>query len=175
MSFSDTYWAAQPPQVQAARGQSDATVWQALALEGFVIDVPIMVWNWDAQTVMQIRQNDGLTWVPSALQPGIGFLPTGGNAPYNPYDPTKPPAGSIKVSVNPADYPPFFAPVPPPPPVNNLVGPLAFGNLYQPGPAAVVNGVAQVTDGQQVTQEGVNFTAHVAHGLMGISVSFTKN
>lgn len=174
-SFSDAYWASQPLAIQALKGNADATQWQALALAGYTIDVPIMVNQWDALTVMTIRQNDGLSWVPSALQPVIGFLPTGGDAPFNPYDPFHPPAGSIRVSTNIADYPPLIPPTPPAPPATNVVGLLAFGTLYYPGPGAMANGKPTVTDGQQVQQDGATYTAHVTAGLMGVSVSFTKD
>lgn len=71
---------------------------QQLANEGYTIDVPIMVWGWDPLATMIVRQNDGLTWVPSALQPNIPVAP-GDTFPGLPsYDPNNPPAGSIQVT-----------------------------------------------------------------------------
>jgi hypothetical protein len=64
----DIYWASQPPQVRALRGMSSDQVALAakqLADQGFIIDVPIMVYQWDPVTVMGIRQVEGFTWVPS--------------------------------------------------------------------------------------------------------------
>ncbi|HLG99823.1 MAG TPA: hypothetical protein VKX49_26170 [Bryobacteraceae bacterium] len=182
--FADAYWASQPTPVQALRALASPdriTLAMELAQQGFVIDVPIMVGlavtgdQMDPLECMTIRQVDGLSWVPSALQPSIGFLPGGGNAPYNPYDPLHPPAGAIKVSTSLADYPPFAAPAPIVAPANNVVGPLAFGSLYAPGPGAMNNGQPTVKNGQQVTQNGQTFTARVVMGLMGWSVSFTLN
>jgi hypothetical protein len=104
----------------------------ALATRGFTVDVPIMVWKWDPWKVMRLREQYGYTWVPSALQAPIQE-PPGFNVPgLTPYDPNNPPTGSIKVSTNIADYPPFNPPAPPPLPVTvtDWVGGLNFGNTY---------------------------------------------
>jgi hypothetical protein len=48
---------------------------------------------------MTLRQNDGYTWVPSAMQPNIPIGPGIANVWNLPgYDPNNPPPGSIKVS-----------------------------------------------------------------------------
>ena len=76
-----------------------ATLATQLASEGYSIDVPIMVWGWDPSTTMSMREADGYTWVPSALQtpvqdaPGLPSMGT-----LAAYDPNSPPAGSIAVS-----------------------------------------------------------------------------
>lgn len=100
--FDQAYWAAQPPAVQALQNIQDPeqreTLATQLANEGYSIDVPIMVWGWDPSVVTSMRQADGYTWVPSALQnpvedaPGLPAL--GSVAAYNA---GKPPAGSIAV------------------------------------------------------------------------------
>jgi hypothetical protein len=101
MTPDEAYWAEQPAAVQALKDMPADQVGPAaiaLAQQGYVIDVPIMVWGWDPLTTMVERQNYGYTWVPSGLQapvqvpPGLAFpgLPT--------YDPNKPPAGSIAVT-----------------------------------------------------------------------------
>ncbi len=63
-----------------------------------------------------MRAQFGYTWVPSALQPPVTIAPgltrNPGVVAYNPLDP---PAGSIKVSTNIADYPPFTPPPQPTP------------------------------------------------------------
>jgi hypothetical protein len=101
MTPTDAYWAEQPTPVQALRYMPDEQKFDAaqdLAKQGYSIDVPIMMWGWDPLTTMTIRQNDGLTWVPSAMQPNIPVSP-GNSFPGLPsYDATKPPAGSIMVS-----------------------------------------------------------------------------
>ena len=77
--------------------QREATATQ-LANEGYSIDVPIMVWGWDPSITMAMRQSDGYTWVPSALQPPVEVSPglpsVGTLAAYNP---NNPPPGSIAV------------------------------------------------------------------------------
>jgi hypothetical protein len=101
MTPDQAYWAEQPPAVQALQTMPDDQRYsyaQQLASEGYSIDVPIMVWGWDPLATMVMRQNDGLTWVPSGLQPNIPVAP-GDSFPGLPsYDPTNPPPGSIPVT-----------------------------------------------------------------------------
>lgn len=167
----DIYWAAQPPAVRALRnvpsGAERDIQAQALAQGGYALDVAIMVWNWDAVTTMGVRQSLGFSWVPSALQaPLNGAIGTGA-----------PPSGSIRVSTNAADYPPYDPPTPPPVQATNLVGWQVFGNIYTFGPGALANGKFVVTEGQVVTQDGVQFRARVnAASLagMGVTVYFER-
>lgn len=104
MTPTDAYWAEQPPAIQALRTMPDDERFaaaQELAKQGYSIDVPIMVWGWDPLTTMTIRQNDGYTWVPSALQPNTTIGPGIVNVWNLPsYDPNHPPPGSIKVSTD---------------------------------------------------------------------------
>jgi hypothetical protein len=101
-AFDDAYWAAQPPAVQALRtmqNPEERTVTATqLAAEGYSIDVPIMVWGWDPSITTAMRQADGYTWVPSAMQNPVedapGLSGYGNTAGYNP---NNPPAGSIAV------------------------------------------------------------------------------
>lgn len=100
----EAYWATQPAAVQQLMNIDNEADRFALAKDlsdqGYAIDVPIMVWNWDPLATMVVRRNTGYTWVPAAGQdsvkvaPGIQFpnLPT--------YDPDNPPAGSIPVSID---------------------------------------------------------------------------
>ena len=95
--FDQIYWAHQPPETRALPTIDDETLRTARAIElagkGFIVDVPIMIWLWDALKCMQIRQSYGYTWVPSALQPPIAIAP-GMSVPGQPvYDPAHPPAG----------------------------------------------------------------------------------
>jgi len=101
-TFDNAYWAEQPPAVQALRNIQDpaerAQLATQLAGEGYSIDVPIMVWGWDPSIVTSMRQADGYTWVPSALQNGVEMapgLPSVGNELA--YNPNQPPSGSIAV------------------------------------------------------------------------------
>jgi hypothetical protein len=101
-TFDNAYWAAQPAPVQALRTMQNqeqrAALATQLANEGYSIDVPIMVWGWDPSVVTSMRQADGYTWVPSALQnpvedaPGLPNLGT-----VAAYNPNNAPAGSIAV------------------------------------------------------------------------------
>jgi len=101
-AFDNAYWAKQPAAVQPLRTMQNqeqrTTLATQLASEGYSIDVPIMVWGWDPSLVTSMREADGYTWVPSALQNPIeaapGFSGYGTVAAYNPKDP---PSGSIAV------------------------------------------------------------------------------
>ena len=78
MTPDQAYWASQPPAVQALQNMPDDQRYaaaQQLANEGYTIDVPIMVWGWDPLATMVMRQDDGLTWVPSAMQADIPVAP----------------------------------------------------------------------------------------------------
>jgi hypothetical protein len=148
LDFDAAYWKAQPPPVQALQniaGQTQRqTAAQALAQNGQIIDLVIMVWGWEPWKVMMLRQNFGYTWVPNMVQPNVTAAPgvTGPN--IVPYDPANPPPGSIKVSTNLADYPPYGPPAPPPAPPQSLpsnafltpdgyvaiVGPTSGGGIF---------------------------------------------
>lgn len=130
----DIYWASQPTAVQALRALPDASneryaKAEALAKDGFKIDVPIMVFGWDAFKVMKMRQDYGYTWVPSALQENIQIAPGLLMHGTKPYDPNSPPSGSIKVSTEAKDFPPFEKPVEQKV-ADSPVGPQSIGNLY---------------------------------------------
>jgi hypothetical protein len=101
-AFDNAYWASQPAAVQALRTIPDAgqraTLATQLASQGYSIDMPIMVWGWDPSIVTSMRQAEGYTWVPSALQNPVEMLPglpsMGTMAAYNA---NNPPSGSIAV------------------------------------------------------------------------------
>ncbi len=151
--FDQAYWAAQPPAVQALAGIADqlqrATAAAQLATEGFTIDVPIMVWGWDAYLMMTMRAQFGYTWVPSALQPPVTIAPGDAQPGVIAYDPLHPPAGSIKVSPNIQDYPPFTpAPQPTPqtPASGDPVGLQSIGNIYLSVPGETYPDGAEFSD-----------------------------
>ena len=101
---SERYWASQPKAVQALQDIEDPTArklkaWD-LAIQGYTIDVPIMVWGWDPQYTMELRKNYGYTWVPSALQDTVKIAPGLQMPGVTPYDPNNPPPGSIRVNTD---------------------------------------------------------------------------
>ena len=159
--FDQAYWASQPPEVRALPSIEDqggrANRAAGLAAKGFVIDVPIMVWSWDAYLVMKLRSDFGYTWVPSALQSPVTIAP-GLSAPGAvPYDAAHPPSGSIRVSVNPTDYPPFNPPavIPSPTAANEPVGQQSLGVLYYSVPGE------NFPDGAKFTDARGTFMKHV--------------
>jgi hypothetical protein len=130
-AFNAAYWASFPPQVAALQGMAvDANApspggrtitAMGLATQGFIIDTPIMIWGWDPYLTMTYRQQFGFTWVPSALQAAPTIAPGVSQPGVQPYNPNNPPPGSIKVSTNLADYPPYSVP-PPAQAITQLVG-----------------------------------------------------
>ena len=101
---SEAYWATQPPAVQQLMNINSDFERGAKALEladqGYLIDVPIMVWNWDPLSTMTVRKNQGFTWVPSAKMAPVAVAP-GLEFPGLPnYDPKNPPPGAITVSTD---------------------------------------------------------------------------
>lgn len=98
---ADAYWSKQSPAVQQLREIDDYGQRQALgaklASQGYQIDVPIMVWGWDAGKTTDLRKGFGYTWVPSALQASVSAAPGLTGAGIVPYDPGHPPQGSMTV------------------------------------------------------------------------------
>lgn len=103
ISEVDAYWDAQPAAVQQLRDMPDGEAKDQLALnlanQGYSIDTQIMVWGWDPQMTMTMRENEGYSWVPSYGQANIPVGP-GLSMPEDPttYNPGNPPAGAIQVS-----------------------------------------------------------------------------
>lgn len=135
-TFDTAYWAAQPIPVQALKGKdpSSGDTYQLamkLAGQGYFIDVPIMLWNWDPYMTMYQRGIDGYTTYPDALNTQIR-----------------------KVSLNLSDYP--AVPVPTPP-QGELIGPIiGFGPYYFPTLAATQ---AAIPAGTLVSENGHNYEA----------------
>ncbi|MGP0070685.1 MAG: hypothetical protein ACLPWF_01960 [Bryobacteraceae bacterium] len=163
--FDQAYWASQPPEIQALPGiaaqDQRATQAATLATDGFTIDVPIMVWGWDAYLVMTMRAQMGYTWVPSALQPPVTIAPGLSQPGVVAYDPLLPPPGSIKVSTNIADYPPFNPPPQPTPQTpsgTDPVGLQSFGNIYLSVPGENYQNGATFTDSRGTFQKVIIVT-----------------
>jgi len=158
--FDQAYWASQPPEVRGLPGIADqeqrADQAATLATDGFTIDVPIMVWAWDAYLVMQMRSQFGYTWVPSALQPPVTIAPGTAQPGAVAYDPLHPPPGSITVSTNIADYPPFAAapqPTPQIPAISDPVGLQSIGSIYLSVAGETYQNGAQFTDSRGTFQK----------------------
>lgn len=147
-AFADAYWAAQPPEERALRGMESFSPERAakaveLAQKGNTIDPWIeAIGAGNPLDTMKLRSYYDYTWVPSLLQdpvllaPGLS-MPTDITARLNlkPYDAAHPPAGSIRVSANISDYPPFDPPKPTTVSGDQpVVGSRNVGELYYPGP-----------------------------------------
>lgn len=151
--FNAAYWAHQAPEVAGLMNIPDETarIGRAveLATKGFVIDLPVMGWGWDPYIVMAMRKATGYTWVPSLLQAPILVTPGNHMLTLPDYDPQSPPAGSIRVSVDLADYPAYVAPIPAKPADSNAQSPVGdhnVANLYFVKPWDTNPDGATVTD-----------------------------
>ena len=100
LDFDKAYWLSEPPEVrdlQSLDPDPRSARASELAIKGFTVDVPIMVWGWDPYLVMKLRQDFGYTWVPSAMQQPVQVAPGLTFAGQSTYDPNSPPPGSIAV------------------------------------------------------------------------------
>jgi hypothetical protein len=169
-AFDTAYWASQPPAVAACKTPCTQAQATTLAADGYSVDVPIDVWGWDAFETMTLRAQFGYTWVPALGQTPICAAP-GLVYPGCPaYNPNAPPAGSILVSTNPANYPPFQpAPVNTAPAPISYVGGLNFGCVYidLAGDPAI--------NGAQVVKNGQTFTLSVVATPFGNERWYTLN
>lgn len=158
LGFVKAYWAAQPPAVRAFQhmpnSNPDGTVSSlrgelavALTQQGYDVDLPIMVWDWNPYWIMQIRENEGVT---------------------NPmYLNGKP----IHVSSSQANYPPFDPPAAPEPaPDTRVVGRYTgFLNWYFSTEAG-----KDVPNGRSVSQDGAAFVKEITQTLTGPAHKFLK-
>ncbi len=146
--FDDAYWKHQPPPVRALRdpGQrTDAAQLQLatdLMAQGYIIDGPIMLWGWGPYNVMFLRRMYGFASVPALNEDPTG-LKTG--------------AGSIKVSLDPADYPPIDPP--PAPPDHPALGGSYVGSTWGAGVYASLEG-DPTANGQKVIKDGIEYQMH---------------
>ena len=138
--FDKAYWLSQPPEVRVLEINTTPdqdkrmAIGVPLALKGFKIDEHIMLEGLDPYKIMKMRMDFGYTWVPNALQPNIQISPglTVPGSSLIPYDPSNPPGGAIKVSINLVDYPPFDPPsiISKPVVSANYVGSNVYMNIY---------------------------------------------
>ena len=89
------------------------------------------------------------------------------------YDPNKPPPGSIKVSVDPNDYPPYDPTPTPTPPSGNtdVVGPAILG---MPKMFYALGVATTCPDGSLASDPRGKFLLHRILGPMGASVWFEQ-
>ncbi len=182
--FNKAYWLSKPKEVRALEVNTtpdqDARMSRGieLAIKGFQIDVPIMLWGWSPFKVMKLRIDYGYTWTPNALQPPVQLAPglSGSGLNLVPYDPNNPPGGAIKVSLDLADYPAFDPPVPatPLPTVSAISGDpvgvwMGYQNLYYSVP-----GVDTRIDGDTFTDPRGSFRKHITVTPFGRSPYWEK-
>lgn len=140
--------------------------------QGFIIDREIHIWGWDPVLTMLSRASLGYTWVPNAFQPNlVDPLKTGVHDPgTTPTDMTKPWPNSIKVSLDPADYPPIH-PATAPQPVLGVVGtPYGDGTYAVNIQNMYAHGVPLYKNGDAITFNGV--TLYLKIGWVGVGPSY---
>lgn len=167
--YPNDYWAAQPAEVQVLRTISDLgerfQKGMELAKAGYTIDRAIMIdQEMLPEDVMRVRVNNGFRWVPAADQSNIPTMPGADLPGLPPYDPTKPPPGSIHVPFVASDYAhgPTKPLVPLPHPAKKPVVGEGFqteaGMVFLPGPGLDQN---LASEGTIVTQDGAQYVIHV--------------
>jgi hypothetical protein len=167
--FNAAYWASQPMEIQTLHNSGNPALnltaeYGRLATTGFVIDKTIMIDGMDPWKVMNLRAFYGFTWVPNALQPPVQLAPGLGMPGAVTYDARNPPPGSIKVSTDLADYPPFLKPVPVPgPSTTPIVGVQSWGNIYLTVPGDTSPGGTVFTDSRGT------FVKRVVNAIFGQS------
>lgn len=157
LAFVKAYWLAQPPPVRAFQDMPNTlpdgmlspergALAQELTRQGFDVDLPIMVWDWNPYYVMEVRQNEGV----------INPLYLSGHV--------------IKVSIDLADFPPYEKPAPPPLADSRFVGRYTgFLNWYFSTTAGNT-----VANGASVVQDGDTFVKEITFTVTGPAHKFLK-
>lgn len=173
---SPIYWASLDPivaKLQHMPAEQRFDYANQIMKRGYIVDAEIQVRQaMNPEDVMQVRLNNGFTWVPSADQPNIPTMP-GADLPGQPhYNPEPPfPPKSIVVSVDAADYPPFDGVIPQKP--KPIVGEgiqTANGTIYLAGPGA---DMSSLSEGQVITQDVVDYVTHY-NAARNPPVTFTR-
>ena len=185
---TDMMWLAQPPRVQELRkldgsGGEVALLKryigaQQLANEGYQIDRQWMQYPDDPVLIMIERMNMNIPAVAPLGVPSPGYqIGVGGSGPPGV------PAGWIKTSLNPEDYPPYPVPQAPPanpatPATSKIIGNLQYDNSelrsYGAGPGAIPAYHDKLIVNNGVYEEnGIQYRVHATMGLMGLAISFT--
>lgn len=191
----DIYWASKPAAEQALRTTSSTaprtgtantfmppsptlilSEAMQLAQNGYQIDYWIEALANDPVVTMLMRQEMGIIYVPSIGGPSQPTLIADGpNVFASPF------AGSIHVSLNPSDYPPFYPPAPAAAAatvsiseVGNFEYDDGTSRWFGAGPGALAALAAgTLKSGQTYTEGGQTYTIHLSMGLMGQAISFS--
>ncbi len=134
--FNEVYWNAQPAAVRTVKSMQSLsperlTKAVELARAGYRVDAQIVALGFEPWGTMKGRQLNGFKWAPALLQDYSLVM-----WPLNPWElgPNSPaPEGTIKVSLDPADYPAIDQPVKEDtsqPRSANPVGTQIYGNVY---------------------------------------------
>jgi len=134
----------------------------------------VMIWGVDPFAFMTYYMALGYRWIPNANQPPLQVAPGIVGSGWPEYNPAAAPPGSIILSLNLNDYPPYTQPVivPAPPKPTSLVGAYLGGGFYaaEPGAAtALTNGETYSGDPRGT------FTFHSTATPFGFEVNFTLN
>lgn len=164
MLTRDIYRASKSPAVRALMDLPldalDAREVKAreLSAAGEIIDRQIMIWGWDAVKVMATRLSYGLPWVQAAYQTPLA----------TDTDMSKPWPGSIKSSIDSADYPSLDVP-PTPPAAVDEVGTDAGGGIFNANQTAVADGHGgwKHKNGDSITHAGQTLRFFLGSNIMG--------
>lgn len=157
LAFDKAYWLHQPAPVREMQHMpnvgTDGSLTSSprgpkaleLTQQGYDIDVPIMVYDWDPYFFMLVRESQGMS--ESYLN-----------------------GKKLRVSSKIEDYPPIDPPPPSAPlPDGKLVKGFAFADLYFSTDAGRL-----VPDGTRIQEGGVNYMKQVTQGLVGTTHLFKR-
>lgn len=114
-TFNQAYWLSKPPAVRSLRDMplglpERANEGVRLAHLGYIVDRLIDVDGAEPYATMRAREEFGMTWSPSLLMQSVVLV-----GPTANYAPSPAPAGSVVVSSDAKNYPPYEVPAPPSP------------------------------------------------------------
>ncbi len=161
-TFDAVYLASQPLAIQNLMAMSDADAADgsnpremaasALATKGYAIDVQIMAWGWGAYETMYQRLQDGF----GTVMDGLGQI-------------------KLKVSVDPADFPPFPIPVASVDPAAQYIeGPINGVGIGAGWFPMQLTAADKLPDGTGMTFQGHTFTLHVTVSQTGLQAGLTQ-
>ena len=180
--FTQAYWLHFNPDIRALKDMEFASPErQARAVELaklYPIDGEIHAIGMNPYYTTTLRKLYGYTWVPSYLQdpiilaPGI-YVPETLSGKFKPYDPNNPPVGSIKVSLDLQDYPPY-TPVAPPAPIPGVTAEPWWERAFGPGQYAVRVGDVSPNNTKWSGPQGT-FWKHLSVGFAGMINAYWSN
>ncbi len=151
-AFNSAYWMSFPPIIRSTFDPASEEAYEArkakavaFSQQGYKIDTFIMLMKQDPYVTMRLLQQMGFKSVPALGEEPVTLPPSLGGPSS---------AGSIKISLDLADYPPYPVPVVPPTAARSPLGPLLTGSQF----IALMPESHTYANGESATFEGKRYT-----------------